>query len=378
MAPTATLVASPEPDALVLRAEGDWLVATAAELDGRLRALALPQGRRVMLDLAGIERLDTAGAWLVLRTEYDLAARGNAVESRNLRASFTPLIDQVRGRGTGPPLPHPVPSHHTLLGFVARIGEVTLRLMRRVYSMIGFGGRVAVTFAELLRHPRRLRLPALIGQMEQAGVDAMPIVGLLSFLIGIVFAYQGADQLRRFGAEIYTVNLLGIAILRELGVLLTAIIIAGRSGSAFTAQIGTMQVNEEIDALRTLGLDPVEVLVVPRVLGLALTLPLLVIYADFMGLLGGCLMSWASLGILIPTFLDQLRSAIGEWTFWVGVIKAPFFAVIIGLVGCYEGFNVARSADSVGRLTTQSVVEAIFIVICADAAFSILFTLLRI
>jgi phospholipid/cholesterol/gamma-HCH transport system permease protein len=206
----------------------------------------------------------------------------------------------------------------------------------------------------------------------------MPIVGLLSFLIGVVFAYQGADQLRRFGAEIYTVNLLGIAILRELGVLLTAIIIAGRSGSAFTAQIGTMQVNEEIDALRTLGLDPIEVLVVPRVLGLALTLPLLAVYAAFMGLLGGCLMSWASLGILIPTFLEQLRSAITEWTFWVGIIKAPFFAIIIALVGCYEGFNVARSADSVGRLTTQSVVESIFIVIVADAAFSIMFSMLRI
>jgi phospholipid/cholesterol/gamma-HCH transport system permease protein len=378
MPPSATFLASADSEALVFRAEGDWLLATAAELDRRLRALDLPNGRQVILDLAGIGRLDTAGAWLLKRTDKELMARGNAVALANVRANLAPLLDQVWTHGAGTPLPHPVPAHHCLSGFVARIGEVTLRLMRRVYSMIGFGGRVAVTFAELLRHPRRLRLPALIGQMEQAGVDAMPIVGLLSFLIGIVFAYQGADQLRRFGAEIYTVNLLGIAILRELGVLLTAIIIAGRSGSAFTAQIGTMQVNEEIDALRTLGLDPVEVLVVPRVLGLALTLPLLVIYADFMGLLGGCLMSWASLGILIPTFLDQLRSAIGEWTFWVGVIKAPFFAVIIGLVGCYEGFNVARSADSVGRLTTQSVVEAIFIVICADAAFSILFTLLRI
>jgi phospholipid/cholesterol/gamma-HCH transport system permease protein len=378
MAPSATLVRSPDPDALVLRAEGDWLVATAAELDGRLRALDLPQGRRVMVDLAGIERLDTAGAWLVLRTEHDLAARGNTVELRNLRASFNPLFDQVRGRGAGAPLPHPIPPHHTLLGFVARIGEVTLRLMRRGYSILGFFGLVAITLAELVRHPRRLRLTATIVQMEHTGLNATPIVGLLSFLIGVVFAYQGADQLRRFGAEIYTVNLLGIAILRELGVLLTAIIVAGRSGSAFTAQIGTMQVNEEIDALRTLGLDPIEVLVVPRVVGLVMTLPLLVIYADFLGLLGGCLMSWATLGISIPTFIDQLHSAIGEWTFWVGVIKAPFFAAIIALVGCYEGFNVERSADSVGRLTTQSVVEAIFIVIVADAAFSIMFSLLRI
>jgi phospholipid/cholesterol/gamma-HCH transport system permease protein len=378
MSPTATFVASPDRDGLVFRAEGDWLLASAAELDRRLRALDLPSGRQVTLDLAGIGRLDTAGAWLLKRTDDELAARGNAVGLANVRASLAPLLDQVWTHGASTPSPHPVPSHHTLVGFVARIGEVTLRLLGRAYSIIGFGGLVAATFAKLVRHPRRLRLPALFAQMEQAGVNAMPIVGLLSFLIGVVFAYQGADQLRRFGAEIYTVNLLGIAILRELGVLLTAIIIAGRSGSAFTAQIGTMQVNEEIDALRTLGLDPVEVLVVPRILGLALTLPLLAIYADFMGLLGGCLMSWASLGILIPTFLDQLRSAIGEWTFWVGIVKAPFFAAIIALVGCYEGFNVERSADSVGRLTTQSVVEAIFLVILADAAFSILFSLLHI
>jgi phospholipid/cholesterol/gamma-HCH transport system permease protein len=184
--------------------------------------------------------------------------------------------------------------------------------------------------------------------------------------------------LRRFGAEIYTVNLLGIAILRELGVLLSAIIIAGRSGSAFTAQIGTMQVNQEIDALRTLGLEPVEVLVLPRVFGLVLTLPLLVFYADAMGLLGGCLMTWATLDISIATFLEQLRGAITEWTLWVGVIKAPFFAAIISMIGCYEGFNVTGSAESVGQLTTQSVVESIFVVIVADAAFSILFSVLKI
>ncbi len=232
--------------------------------------------------------------------------------------------------------------------------------------------------ARLLRHPGRLRLRATISQMEQTGLDAMPIVGLLSFLIGIVMAFQGADQLRRFGAEIYTVNLLGITILRELGVLLAAIIIAGRSGSAFTAQIGTMQVNQEIDAMRTLGLDPVEVLVLPRVFGLMLTLPLLVFYADALGLLGGCLMTWATLGITLPAFLDQLRGAITSWTLWVGVIKAPFFAAIIAMVGCYEGFNVSGSAESVGRLTTQSVVESIFLVIVADAAFSVLFSMLRI
>jgi phospholipid/cholesterol/gamma-HCH transport system permease protein len=215
-------------------------------------------------------------------------------------------------------------------------------------------------------------------QMEQVGLDAMPIIGLLSFLIGIVMAYQGADQLRRFGAEIYTVDLLGISIMRELGALMAAIIIAGRSGSAFTAQIGTMQINQEVDALRTLGLDPIEVLVLPRVFGLVATLPLLVFYADAMGLLGGCLMTWLILGIPVPGFLAELRGAVTQWTLWVGVIKAPFFAGIISMVGCYEGFSVSGSAESIGRLTTQSVVESIFFVIVADAAFSILFSVLRI
>ncbi len=378
MAPPATILAVEEAGVLILRAAGSWLVTTAALLDRRLQSLDLPTGGEVRLDLAGIDRLDTAGAWLLLRTEHALAARGNTVALSNVQASFAPLIAQVRAHGAVSPPPHPIPPHHTLAGFVARIGEVTALVLRRGYSMLGFGGLVTITIAELLRSPRRLRATATAWQMEQTGLDAMPIVGLLSFLIGIVMAYQGADQLRRFGAEIYTVNLLGVSILRELGVLLSAIIIAGRSGSAFTAQIGTMQVNQEVDALRTLGLDPIEVLVLPRVFGLVLTLPLLVFYADAMGLLGGCLMTWLTLGISVPTFLDQLRGAITEWTLWIGVIKAPFFATVISMVGCYEGFNVAGSADSVGRLTTQSVVESIFLVIVADAAFSVMFSLLGI
>jgi phospholipid/cholesterol/gamma-HCH transport system permease protein len=376
--PPATIAASEGSGTLTLRAAGSWLVANAAELDSHLHELDLPTGRQVLLDLAGIERLDTAGAWLLVRTEHALSARGNTVALENVQPSFAPLLEQVRARGAAAPLPHPIPPHHTLAGFVARIGEITVAILNRAYSMLGFLGIVSATVADLLRRPGRLRLTATLVQMEQTGLNAMPIVGLLSFLIGVVMAYQGADQLRRFGAEIYTVNLLGVAILRELGVLLAAIIIAGRSGSAFTAQIGTMQVNQEIDALRTLGLDPVEVLVLPRVFGLVLTLPLLVFFADAMGLIGGGLMTWASLGISIPRFLEQLRGAISEWTLWVGVIKAPFFAAIIAMIGCYEGFNVTGSADSVGRLTTQSVVESIFVVIVADAAFSILFSILKI
>jgi phospholipid/cholesterol/gamma-HCH transport system permease protein len=374
----ATFVASEEPGALIFAAAGEWLVATAAELDRTLRAIQMPNGKRVTLDLAGIDRLDTAGAWLLLRTEHDLAARGNAVEIRDLRSNFAPLFEQVRAGGMVAPAPHPLPEYDTIAGFLAKVGEISLGLIARAYSILGFFGRVCITVAWLIFRPRRIRMTAMVAQIEQTGLNALPIVGLLSFLIGVVLAYQGADQLRQFGAEIYTVNLLGAGILRELGVLMAAIIIAGRSGSAFTAQIGTMRVNEEIDALRTIGLDPVEVLVIPRLFGLMLTLPMLTLYANLMGLFGGCLMAWGTLGITPPQFVRQLQSSLYPWTFWIGLIKAPFFAIIIALIGCYEGFQVARSAESVGRLTTLSVVESIFLVIVTDAVFSIFFSIMQI
>jgi phospholipid/cholesterol/gamma-HCH transport system permease protein len=214
--------------------------------------------------------------------------------------------------------------------------------------------------------------------MEVAGVNALPIVGLLTFLIGVVLAYQSADQLRRFGAEIFTVNLLGISILRELGVLITAILVAGRSGSAFTAQIGTMKVREEVDALQTIGMDPIEVLVLPRMFALVIVLPLLAFYADIMGLLGGAIMSLVALDISMVQFLQQLKAWTTLWTFWIGIIKAPVFAFLIALVGCFQGLRVEGSAESVGRLTTQSVVQGIFLVIVADAIFSIIFSALHI
>src|SRR6266446_2057934 len=247
MAPVAaTLVASQAPGSLVLSAAGEWLVTTAADLDQKLRALRMPTGTRVTLDLAGIDRLDTAGAWLLLRTEHDLIARGNVVEMRHLRPSFEALI-------------------------------------ARSYSILGFFGVVSATALRLVLHPRRLRTTAVVAQMEQTGVNALPIVGLLNFLIGVVIAFQGADYLRPYGLENYTVPLTGASISRVLGVLLTAIILAGRSGSAFTAQIGTMRVNEEIDAMLTIGLDPVDVLVLPRLFALLVTLPMLTLCANFMG-----------------------------------------------------------------------------------------------
>jgi phospholipid/cholesterol/gamma-HCH transport system permease protein len=374
---TATLVGSEESGSLVLAAAGEWLVETAAELDRRLRALEMPRGRRITLDLARIDRLDTAGAWLLLRTEHDLTAQGNAVEMRNLRPSFEPLIDQVRAAGMVAPARHPRPAHHTVAGFIARIGEISLGLIARAYSILGFFGLVSATALRLARHPGRLSITALVVQMEQTGINALPIVGLLNFLIGVVVAYQGSDYLRFYGLENYTVQLTAASVLRELGVLLTAIILAGRSGSAFTAQIGTMRVTEEIDAMRTIGLDPIEVLVLPRVFGLAVTLPMLTLCANFMGVLGGGVMAWGVLGISIPEFFNYL-SQLAPWSYWLGMIKSPFFGLIIALIGCYEGLQVERSAESVGRLTTLSVVEAIFLVIVVDAGFSIFFSALQI
>jgi len=367
-------------DALVLQAGGCWLVASAAGLDRSLNRLdTLAAATTVRIDLAGIEMLDTVGAWLVLRTRRRFEGRGIATSIENVPQAFAPLLDQV-AKGE-PPEPVPAPRlgfAQTLRAALEFVGEETFKFLEAARELLGFFGLVCIALLRAFREPARLRTVSVVAQMQRAGVSALPIVGLLSFLIGVVLTFQGADQLRRFGAEIFAVDLLGLGVLRELGVLLTAIIVAGRSGSAFTAELGAMQVNEEVDALRTLGLDPVDVLVLPRLFGLILALPLLTFYANFMALLGGALMCWIALGIPLVEFMRELHDSVSEWTFWLGVLKAPFFAASIAVVGCRRGLSVERSAESVGRSTTLSVVESIFLVILIDAAFSILFAQLHI
>lgn len=222
--------------------------------------------------------------------------------------------------------------------------------------------------------PWRLRKAALVTHMEETGAKALPIVALMGFLIGVVLAFQGATQLKQFGAEIFVVELISISILRELGILLTAIIVAGRSGSAFTASIGSMKVQEEIDAMRTLGLDPIEVLVIPRVLALLIMLPILGFVADMAGLFGGALMSWIDLGVSPGMFVTRLKENTDVWQLAVGLIKAPFFALVIGVIACWQAMQVKGSAQSVGQRTTASVVQSIFMVIAIDALFSIFFS----
>lgn len=355
---------------------GFWIISEARRLDPALRALDATGSTRVEIDCGALGAIDTIGAWLLLRTKRILEHRGVVVQPVNVRPEYRALVHTIDYECRAPPVELPV--RHSFTARLERIGRGLCHALHQGYELVGFFGLVVFETIATVLQPRRLRVAALVHQMEETGLNALPIVGLLSFLIGIVFAYQGSDQLRRFGAEVFTVNLLGVGILRELGGLMAAIIVAGRSGSAFTAQIGTMKVSEELDAIQISGLNTVEVLVLPRLLGIALTLPLLTFYSNAMGLIGGAAMCYLDLHITIPVFLHQLRAAVVGWTFWVGLIKAPVFAFIIALVGCHQGFEVERNASSVGRHTTQAVVESIFLVIVADAAFSITFSWLGI
>ena len=374
----ATLALERQGARLVLVAGGDWIVPEAPRIDRELQKLNFSGAREGAIDASGVHKLDSTGAWLLLRSKHEMEGSGARVAEILLPEQYRPLLESMDRAGAAMPPggPH---GPRNLEEFLERIGRSTVHVLKQGYGLLSFLGQITVENLEAITSPRReLPFPALVHQIEETGLTALPILGLLSFLLGVVIAYQGADQLRRFGAEIFTINLLGVSVLREIGGLIAAIIVAGRSGSAFTAQIGTMRVNEEIDAMQTLGLNIAEVLVVPRVLGLVVSLPLLTFYAGVMGMIGGAVMCYFDLGITIPEFLRQLEGAITWQTVMVGLIKAPVFAFIIGLVGCYEGLRVERNAASVGKLTTRSVVESIFLVIVFDAAFSIFFSVIGI
>lgn len=346
-------------------------------LDSSLKEIELRGTKEVELDASDVSRLDSAGAWLLVRTGRALVDQGAHISSLTIPENYRPLVETLQQEGDITPVR--ARSERPLTDLLIRVGRGTFEAAHEGLQLLNFLGRLAVETVEaFLRPDRELPWPAFVNQIEQTGLTALPIIGLLSFLLGVVLAYQGAEQLARFGAEIFTVNLVGIAVLREIGVLMTAIIVAGRSGSAFTAQIGTMKLNQEIDAMQTIGLNPVEVLVLPRVLGLLVALPLLTFYANVMGIIGGAVMCNFNLGITAPAFMRQLHDALtfSPWSFWLGLMKAPVFAFIIALVGCFEGLRVESDAASVGRLTTRSVVESVFLVIVFDAGFSILFSML--
>lgn len=370
---TARLDAIRQASSLTLRLSGAWVTASVAAQDAALSRLDPGDASEAVIDLSELEQFDTAGAWLVDRTKRQLEQLGLAVTLKGLSAARRPLLEKVEQRQA---CPEPPKQPAAFISVLTDLGTATFEAGRTAREVVNFLGLTVVVLLRNLAQPRRLRGTSLIYHLEKTGLDALPIVGLLAFLIGVVLAYQGADQLARFGAEIFTVNLVGVAVLREMGVLITAIIVAGRSGSAFTAQIGTMKVNQEVDAMTTIGLDPVEVLVLPRVLALVIALPLLTFYANVMGLLGGAVMATIVLDIDLLAFARQLRDAVELSTFWVGMIKAPIFAFVIALIGCYEGLKVSSNAELVGLRTTRAVVEAIFLVIVLDAIFSVFYSVI--
>ena len=347
--------------------EGDLLIGTVERLN-------LHQGTGDAIDISRVAQFDTAGAWVVVRLERRLQRAGLVPVITGASTLQSDLIATLR---------HNMPEADTVLlprltvaDRLEQVGRYAVSAVQKTLAIIGFLGRVVATIIGLILRPTRIRWTAIVHHMQQVGLNAVPIVSLMAFLIGVVLAFQGAAQLRQFGAEVFVVDLIAISILRELGILLTAIIVAGRSGSAFTAAIGSMKMREEIDAMRTLGLDPIEVLVAPRVIALIVMLPVLGVIANFAGLFGGALMSWIELGVSPGVFQSRLISNTDVSHFGVGLIKAPFFALIIGIVGCFEGMQVKGNAESLGHLTSTSVVLSIFLVITADALFSIFFAVL--
>ena len=351
---------------------GRWTTAELADLDPALKALK-PAGTGVVLDLGAIERLDTAGAWVLHRARKSMSQAGREARFENVRPEHAGLLAEAEHADHPQRRPLKGRDPHPFVHLVERIGKAVYDFGRAAAGLLGFFGLIWVMLARTALHPRRLRFTALVSHMERTGFDAIPIVGLLSFLIGVVIAFQGADQLRRFGAEVFVVNLLGISVLREMAILLTAIVVAGRSGSSFTAEIGTMKVNEEVDALVTIGLDPIEVLVLPRMLALVIALPILAFLGAIAALYGGGLVAWLYGGIDPEAFLLRLRDAISIDHFTVGIIKAPVMAAVIGIVACVEGLAVEGSAESLGQHTTASVVKGIFFVIVMDGVFAIFF-----
>lgn len=370
---TAALALSRDGDRTTLSLAGRWTTDRVARREEELSALPPWQGSSLLLDLANVEQLDTAGTWLLLRSARAAESAGLSVTWQGLPEARRTLVEKVADHESAPEEPR---RPNPVSAFVARVGEKAVAAGANAVDLLNFLGLVSIGVARNLARPGRLRFTSLVYHVERTGWDALPIVGLLAFLIGVVLAYQGADQLARFGAQIFTVNLVGISVLREMGIVLTAIIVAGRSGSAFTAQIGTMQVREEVDAMRTIGLDPIDILVVPRVLALMIALPLLTFYADILGIAGGAVMSWIALDITPLEFVRRLETAVTVNHFLVGMVKAPVFAFTIALVGCFEGLKVTGSAESVGLRTTTAVVEAIFLVILLDALFSVFFSVI--
>ncbi|SMP02946.1 MlaE family ABC transporter permease [Shimia sagamensis] len=359
----------PQDGRAVVHVSGALLTAYLADIEAAF-AQAAPAEKHVQIDLTDVPAFDTGGAWLVSQLRRRLQQGGAEVQIAGA-VDHLALLETVT-TATPEVTPQDLPEHGRL-EWVANIGRNLVFGWQDALSLVSFLGQTLVGLADIIVRPHKVRWASLVTHMQDVGFNAVPIIALMGFLIGVVLGFQGASQLQQFGAEVFVVELIGISVLRELGILLTAIIVAGRSGSAFTASVGSMKVQQEIDAMQTLGLDPVRVLVVPRVLALLIMLPLLGFVANLFGLFGGALMSWVSLDVNPGMFVTRLHDNIAVKHLLVGMVKAPFFALVIGVVACWQAFQVQGSSTSVGKRTTSSVVQGIFLVIALDALFSIFF-----
>jgi phospholipid/cholesterol/gamma-HCH transport system permease protein len=354
-----------------LKLSGDWSLAAMPQIEAQLQSLPTTLRGPVLCDWSQAESPGIAPAWALLRRLSDAGPPAAEISHSGGPPNFLELLQKLQLDLLAPSGAQGAPLK--LEGPIAKLGRWSVLQGRQAHGVLKFLGRIATVIGQAFRRPQALRISSLARHIYETGITAIPIVSLIAFLISVIVAYIGAQQLSRFGADIFVVDLVTIAVLREMGVLLTAIIVAGRSGSAFAAEIGVMQLNEETDALRAMGMNPIEMLVVPRVLALIIVLPLLTVIADAMGLAGGGLLSLIDLNIPLPQFTYRLRESLSPTTFWSGLIKAPVFAALIAMVGTYRGMQVRDSARELGRLTTVAVVQSIFMVILADALFAVLF-----
>ena len=345
------------------RVAGSLTITRAATTQRELDALPDP----LTIDLSEIQRMDTVGAWLVYR-----AVRDRGAEVIGASRDEVSLLKQV-GKFDEPVQVHPE-QKASVIRVLTEIGEYIAEAGTTLLGLLGFFGATLIGFANVAKRPRRFRFNAVVQRFDVVGVRALGIIGLMSFLIGIVIAQQGSVQLEQFGAEIYTINLIGRITVRELGTLMTAIMVAGRSGSAFAAQLGTMKITEEIDAMRTIGVSPIEALVIPRLIAAVVMMPLLAFWAMLMALIGGGIFVWLDIGIPPITYIQRLQEVIPITDMWVGLIKAPVFGFIIALAGCFQGMLVQGNSEEVGSRTTTAVVQSIFLVIVLDAVFAVFFS----
>jgi phospholipid/cholesterol/gamma-HCH transport system permease protein len=366
--PSPATFSQPAPDNIIL--SGSWTARTMDGIDRQLDALILPEATTIKIDGSHLSSIDSIGIWVLQKRLQRAREKGSSIQLHAWPPQLKRLMEIISEQVNITP---PVVPHDSML---ERIGKKTERAWLGLFSLLSFIGETAISLVHITLRPHRWRLRHLLHNIEIAGFDALPIIGATSFLLGIVIAYQGSDQLKHYGANIFVVDLIGYSMLREFAPLITAIIVAGRSGSAYAAQIGTMVATEEIDALRTVGIEPIDLLVLPKIVALLVAMPLLTVFSDGIGVLGGMVMANSQLGVGFHEFIFRFSKVISLSQFLIGVGKAVVFAFVIAVIGCFQGFRTKGNADSVGRQTTRSVVQSIFIVIVIDGIFSIVFSML--